>query len=201
MSVKCGNKTCPAENRHHETVADVRACFGQGPRTLDSVAAGQPLRVAPQRPVTTIPVQGTLHKGTFTVVFADNSRRTIKIRRQNKNANFRPGVMLVKYLSGPNNENDYTAFGEVVEENGRLVAVKIWKRYQDKAMIVEAVKVLCQDPQAAAKAYAQESDRCANCNHELTVPQGPKKENLNPYRDAGYGPDCGEEIFGGSVAA
>lgn len=216
MSVKCGNhKVHGRERVLHDTIADVRACFQQSsaPKTVPAPAPApapafrrQP-QAAPDRMATLlrqpgqIAISGILHKGYFTVTFEDGSRRTLRVRRQDKDAKFKPGTLLIGYLNGSNNEVDYQNVAEVREFNGQPVGVSIWMKHRDKTAIVEAIKVLCGDPQAAAKAYAQESDHCSNCNRPLTVPQGPKSQKLNPYRDDGYGPDCGEEILGGSVAA
>lgn len=143
-----------------------------------------------------IMVTGPLQKGYFTVTFDGGERRTLRLRRQDKDADFRPGQLLIGYLDGPNNEGDYQNVGEVREVDGKAVAVRIWYKHRNKTAVVEAIKVLCGDPLAAIKAYAEESGRCSHCNHLLTVPQGPRSQKLNPYRDRGLGPDCGEEILG-----
>lgn len=200
MSVKCGNRRVHGTEKdfYHETPADVFACFqggAQRPQAQPKSAS------APAELPHSISVKaGVLHKGYFTVVFEDGTRRTLRLRRQAKDDSFKPGVMLVSLLTGPDNTASYTNVGEVYENRGIARKVRVWRKHQQNELLLEAVRVLCGDPQAAAKAYAQESDRCSKCNHELTVPQGPKSQHLNPYRDDGYGPDCGEEILG-KVAA
>lgn len=198
MSVKCGNRQVHGpKGGYHASAAEVRQCFATPTGGYGPVAS-----VAPpaELPYSINVTQGTLHKGYFTVVFADGTRRTLRLRRQAKDASFRPGVMLVGLLTGSDNTGDYTSVGEVYERGGKAAKVKIWKKHRENRILTEAIRVLCGDPQAAAKAYAQESDRCSKCNHELTVPQGPKKDGFNPYRDAGYGPDCGDEVFGNAAA-
>lgn len=217
MSMKCGNHKVHGRKHdvHHENLAAVKACFmdagliktGPGRSPAPIAAPVVTAKVATDRMASLlrqpgqIEISGVLHKGYFTITFEDGSRRTLRLRRQDKDASFKPGVMLIGYLNGSNNEVDYLNVGEVREFNGQPVGVSIWVKHRVKTEIVEAIKVLCGDPQAAAKAYAQESDHCSNCNRPLTVPQGPKSQKLNPYRDAGYGPDCGEEILGAAQAA
>lgn len=213
MSMKCGNHKVHGRKHdvHHANAAEVRACFMNSYAATAAPATPAPAPVAPKpemdrmakllRGPGQIEVCGILHKGYFTVTFEDGSRRTLRVRRQDKDDKFKPGMLLIGYLNGSNNEVDYKNVAEVREFNGQPVGVSVWTKHRDSTVVVEAIKVLCGDPQAAAKAYAQESDRCCKCNHELTVPQGPKSQKLNPYRDAGYGPDCGEEILGGLRAA
>jgi hypothetical protein len=204
MSVKCGNHG-KGSQVHHESIAAVRACF----QNRYTASAPKPAS-APQRPAAPktpkpaprrqadllvrpgeIAVTGTLHEGYFTVVFEGGERRTLRVRRQAKNSAFKPGQLLVSYLDGSDNENDYQSVGEAREFDGKAVAVRIWYKHRSKEMIVEAVKVLCGDPQAAASAYAEESDNCSACNHVLTVPV-----EENPYRKYGLGPKCGPKHLG-----
>jgi hypothetical protein len=202
MSFTCGHCSSKTDKIKHETVAEVFAC-SQRPRTLQSVATGQQeVRVqpagttvrpaAPAKSSSAITVtQGVLHEGYFTVVFAEDDRITLRVRRQRSNAKFRPGDLLVSYLNGSNNEDDYVKFAGV-EETKQGTSLKVWRRFADNERLSEALKVLAGDPQAAAKAFAVESDHCSKCGLLLTVPQGPD----NPYRDQGYGPKCGADIFG-----
>jgi hypothetical protein len=208
MSFTCGHCSTRETKVRHETVAEVFTC-SQRPRTLQSIATGQQeLRVQPagttvrpvgygpeaaaRKPSSAITVtQGVLHQGYFTIVFDEGDRITIRVRKQRADASFRPGDMLVSYLNGSNNEDDYVKFGSV-EETKAGTHLKVWRRFADNERLTEALKVLAGDPQAAAKAFAVESDHCSKCNLLLTVPQGPD----NPYRDLGYGPKCGADIFG-----
>lgn len=122
----------------------------------------------------------TLMEGIFTVEFEDGTYRTIRVRRQAKDASFRPGQILLAYLSGPDNSNSYTGFGEANE----VGQVKIWFKHRDKKDLAQAVKVLLGDQAACAKAYARRSQKCSFCNLELTHP-----ESLN----AGWGKRCAEK--------
>jgi hypothetical protein len=199
--ITCGHCSTRETKVKHATAAEVRAC-SQRPRTLGNLASGQQeLRTqpadttvrpaaAPKTSALTV-AQGVLHQGYFTVVFAEDDRITLRVRRQRADARFRPGDMLVSYLNGSNNEDDYVKFASV-EETKQGTHLKVWKRFADTERLAEALKVLAGDPQAAAKAFAVESDHCSKCGLLLTVPQGPD----NPYRDQGYGPKCGADIFG-----
>jgi hypothetical protein len=200
--ITCGHCSTRETKVKHSTSAEVLAC-SQRSRTLGNLASGQQeLRTqpadttvrpaAPAKSSSAITVaQGVLHQGYFTVVFAEDDRVTLRVRRQRADARFRPGDMLVSYLNGSNNEDDYVKFASV-EETKQGTCLKVWRRFADNERLAEALKVLAGDPQAAAKAFAVESDHCSKCNLLLTVPQGPD----NPYRDAGYGPKCGADIFG-----
>jgi hypothetical protein len=207
MPFTCGHCSTRETKVKHDTAADVFAC-SQRPRTLQGLATGQQeLRTqpadttvrpagygpeaAPRKTSPAVTVGGILHEGYFTIVFAEDDRVTLRVRKQRANATFRPGDTLVSYLNGSNNEDDYVKFASV-ETNAKGTYLRVWKRFADNERLVEALKVLAEDPQAGAKAFAVESDHCSKCGLLLTVPQGPD----NPYRDAGYGPKCGADIFG-----
>jgi hypothetical protein len=96
---------------------------------------------------------------------------------QPDDADFMPGRQVISYLSGSNNDSDYTRFAHFLE-NGTVV---VWKKHQATESLREALKVLIASPQAAALAYAEESGCCARCGRTLTVPAS---------LHAGYGPDC-----------
>lgn len=117
--------------------------------------------------------------GRYTVVFEDGEYKTVKVSRQGKDADFMPGRALLSYLSGSDNDTDYTRFGHVDEQG----SVRIWKKHQGVKALSEAVKVLLGDPKAASKAYAAESGCCGVCGRTLTTP-----ESLA----AGIGPVCAE---------
>lgn len=119
--------------------------------------------------------------GRYTVVFETGEYKTVRVSRQNKDADFMPGRVLLSYLSGSDNDTDYTRFGHVDEQG----SVRIWKKHQGVASLSEAVKVLLGDPKAASKAYAAESGCCGVCGRTLTTP-----ESLA----AGIGPVCMEKV-------
>lgn len=118
--------------------------------------------------------------GRYTVIWGDHYK-TIRVRHQDEFDDFMPGKVLLSYLSGANNDRDYTRFGHV-DERGQ---VRIWKKHQGNETLREAVKVLLGDPQAASKAYAAESGCCGVCGRTLTTP-----ESLA----AGIGPECSKKV-------
>lgn len=142
-------------------------------------------------------------EGTYTIVFegGEHENRTLRVRRQSADDKFMPGVMLVGFLSGRDNENDFTNFGHVLGlEFEEIIApsdthrglyrgtptggggqVVMWKKHADNEALAEAVKVLVADPLAAAKAYGLRSKRCGICNRKLSVESSIK---------AGIGPVC-----------
>jgi hypothetical protein len=132
-------------------------------------APGQPVLI-----VATVP----LAEATHTVIFEDGDYQTIKIERQPEGDRFMPGKLIIRYLSGPDNTNNYTGYGNV-SEDGKTV--KIWRKHTANTKLVEATKVLVGDPKAAALAYAKASGNCYKCDRTLTTP-----ESLA----AGIGPVC-----------
>lgn len=145
----------------------------------------QGLKKTPRLPKKTAPVvvdqaPAPLMEGIFTVEFEDGTYKTLRVRRQGEDANFRPGQLLLAFLSGQDNVHSYTNFGEV-STTGQ---VKIWFKHRPNTVLAEAVKVLVGDQVACAKAYARHSAHCSFCNRPLTTP-----ESL----DAGYGRTCAEK--------
>lgn len=121
-----------------------------------------------------------LMEGVFTVEFEDGGYRTLRVRRQSEDSGFKPGAMVVAFLDGPDNDNNYTGFAHV-DEHGQ---VRIWKRFASNTVLAEAVKVLTGDQIACAKAFARRSTRCSFCRRPLTTP-----ESL----DAGWGEKCAQD--------
>jgi hypothetical protein len=117
--------------------------------------------------------------GRYTVQW-ENEYKTIRVSHQGEFDTFMPGRVLIGFLSGSDNDHDYTSFAHV-DESG---SVRIWKKHRDNHTLLEAVKVILGDPRAASKAYAQESGCCGVCGRTLTTP-----ESLA----AGIGPVCAEK--------
>jgi len=132
-----------------------------------------PVQPKPERP----PVNAPL--GTFTVVFDGDDYQTIRLKSP-RDGNF-AGRVLAEYMSGPDNELSFTAFGEVVGDE-----VRVWRRFADtpnKGRWVRAVYAVLTggERDAAGLRYALASNRCCRCNKTLTVPAS---------IHAGMGPDC-----------
>ncbi len=119
--------------------------------------------------------------GRYTVAW-DEHYKTLRVQTQDQFDDFMPGVTILKFLSGSNNDSDYTSFGHVDPRTGE---VKVWRKHQANPHLREAVKVLLGDPKAASQAYAIESDSCSRCGRTLTVPAS---------LHAGLGPECAKKV-------
>ena len=134
-----------------------------------------------------------LSDGTFTVIFTDDSYVTVKIKtdkdelRPDGSKNFFHNKKIISYLSGPDNEKNFTGFAHLDEDGG----LHVWKNYQylDGMAKYEAALMILSDTgiigQAqAGMAYALRSSRCWRCNKKLTVPTSLHQ---------GMGPDCAKK--------
>lgn len=141
-----------------------------------------PTQSAPEVSASATPVTAfKVPDGRYTVAW-DEHYKTLRVQTQDEFADFMPGVVILKYLSGSNNDHDYTSFGNVDARTGE---VRIWRKHQDNLVLREAVKVLLGDPKAASQAYAIESDSCSRCGRTLTVPAS---------LHAGLGPECAKKV-------
>lgn len=122
----------------------------------------------------------TVTKGYYTVAMEDGSHVTIRLRPHWEDDKAERGVLVAGYLSGSNNEADYTGFAFV---DGNRVTV--WGRFRtghERQKL--ALGILVADKSAAAvagKAYAMESSKCFVCNRTLTTPES---------IEHGIGPEC-----------
>jgi hypothetical protein len=129
-----------------------------------------PVRQEPAPSV--VRITGEIIEGTHTIVFEGGEYAgqhvTIEALYQGADENFMPGRMILSYLSGSDNEGDYTQFAHV-GENG---LINVWKKHRGNARLAEAVKVLAGDPRATMLAYGRMSRRCgkAGCGRKLTHP-------------------------------
>lgn len=120
--------------------------------------------------------------GTFTVVDGDDYE-TIRIKAGTGNFE---GKFVASYLSGSDNETDYTGFAFI----GTDGSVNVWKKFktaEGKVSPAMASKVLAVSvvlfggADDAREAYAMRSGRCSRCNRKLTVPASLHR---------GMGPEC-----------
>ena len=113
-------------------------------------------------------VNASIPNGTYTVVFNDE-RRTLRLRSADWAKDLPPGSQVAEFLSGADNESDYTGFAFIVKGKPR-----VWKRFRSDQLIVTALHALLdQDEEGVKEAgyrYALESSRCYRCNRTLTVP-------------------------------
>lgn len=107
---------------------------------------------------------------------------TVRIKRPGANSNWH-GKVLVEFLSGSDNDHDFTAFGELTPGG-----VRVWGRFKDSpraGVYAQAVEVVVNGTrdarEAAGLAYAMASGNCYRCGRTLTVPASIHR---------GLGPDC-----------
>ena len=141
--------------------------------------AGEPAAQAPQAPAAES-VAFSVPDGRYTIIWEDGYK-TIRVSHQGEFDEFMPGRAILSFLSGSDNDRDYTSFAHV-DERGQ---VRVWKRHQGNERLREAVKVLLGDPKAASQAYARESGCCGICNRSLTTPESIA---------AGIGPECAKKV-------
>jgi hypothetical protein len=126
----------------------------------------------------------TVADATYTVQTSETKWYTVKIETV-ETGKF-AGKRIASFLSGPDNETDFTGFAFVNEDG----TVSTWKRFRTPEILPyqDALNTVIGHPVAAAdfrEAYAKVSGRCARCGRKLTVPA-----SLN----RGLGPDCAEKM-------
>lgn len=126
------------------------------------------------------PVTSGVGDGYYTIIRPDGSYRTLRLRTQDEDEQFMPGKQIIGYLSGSNNDRDYTNFGHI---DGDFV--RVWKRFQYDSSLMSDSQILLGDSDKAREAYALESGRCSRCNRTLTRP-----ESIT----GGLGPECAKMI-------
>jgi hypothetical protein len=134
---------------------------------------------------TSVRVARKIHDGFFTVTFNDErAHRTLRIETVENGA--LAGKRIMSYLSGSDNESDYTSFA-FVDDN----RVTFWKKFvntHSEAVIEsleDAIEILFENVSKATLGYALESSRCARCNRTLTVPASIHN---------GFGPECAKKV-------
>lgn len=111
--------------------------------------------------------------GTYTAVFADGSRTTIRVAAEK----WCDGKVVASVMTGPDNEWSFTGVGFL----GGDLQVRTWSRLQGTPLerrllaaleVVKANTVSAKEAfLAEADAYALRSGRCIRCAHKLTVPR------------------------------
>lgn len=147
-----------------------------------------PITPRPQtRPVeASTPVSFDAPLGTYTVVGLPGAGGkdyvTVRIKTPGANSNWH-GKVLVEFLSGADNERDFTAFGELT-----AAGVHVWGRFRNNVRIgvyAQAVETItggtADERNEAGLAYALQSGNCYRCGRTLTVPASIHR---------GLGPDC-----------
>jgi|GEM_PF-6204379 len=163
-----------AEVLRRWSLAIVKAATPIAPVTLADYAD------APSTPA--IETTRTVAQGYYTVAFPDGSHVTLRVRQWNGKAS---GHMVLSYLSGSNNEQDYTGMGDI-QPNGTL---RYWRNYangyeRQKAAVAILFGATSEELAKYGEAYAMESGQCCRCGRTLTVPA-----SLN----RGMGPECAKK--------
>jgi hypothetical protein len=117
----------------------------------------------------------------FTVIFNDDLNDYVTLRLKDCAFDDMPeGTQIAEYLSGPDNEQDYTGFAFVLGD-----VIRVWKRFNHESRPVIALKALLQsdDFYKYGEAYAKVSGNCFRCGRTLTVP-------ISLHR--GLGPVCAQ---------
>lgn len=129
--------------------------------------------VVPETPWKSEP-EPVILDGIYTIESAEG-HRTLRLRTQDADDEFAPGEQVIAFLSGPDNEHDYTGFGFI--KGGQL---KRWKRFATNAALLRDAEALLADPSGALKAA-----HCARCHRKLTRPS-----SIN----AMIGPECSRKL-------
>lgn len=106
--------------------------------------------------------------------------RTFRLRTQGAGEDFAPGRQVIAYLSGSDNDSDYTGFG-FVESTERGYVVRVWKRFKGNHALVRDASLFLGAPDAALQ-----SAHCFRCHRTLTVPAS---------IHAGLGPECAKKAL------
>jgi hypothetical protein len=123
--------------------------------------------------------------GYYTIIFGDGrANRTLRVNTQADDDSFAPGKQIVGFLSGSDNENDYTGFAFIAARKDGSPYTAVWSRFKDNADLGDALRVLVGDPRAAAIAYGLLSGKCSRCHRTLTVQSS---------IEAGIGPVCAQK--------
>jgi len=125
-----------------------------------------------------------IHLGTFTVVYPNDTHRTLRLRRQPVDHTFAPGEVIAMYLRGADNTRDYEGFAFVKPSPTRIA---MWRRFYDNIDLREALAVVLRQPHETGLAYALRSSNCWRCNRTLTVPASVHR---------GLGPICARVVAG-----
>ena len=129
---------------------------------------------------TNFQLSSDIENGFYTIVYPSGEHRTLRVKTP-RNGNF-AGKKMVGFLSGCNNESDYTFFAFIVGAN-----LKFWRNFANSAgetkvtRMASAVSKIAADLTGTGLAYALRSGNCFRCNRLLTNPESIL---------TGLGPDC-----------
>lgn len=121
--------------------------------------------------------------GFYTMVRADGSHVTFRIRTQGEGESFAPNKRIIATLTGSDNESSYTGWGFV----NPIGTISVWNKMASKVGDWQslAFALVTGDWKSAGLQYATESGNCYVCNRRLTTP-----ESIS----AGIGPVCAGKV-------
>ncbi|MFD7835618.1 DUF6011 domain-containing protein [Streptomyces sp. NPDC059761] len=145
----------------------VRHVPGKCPASSAAIAP-LPRQVPVEKPGD-VPSATAVLTGYFTAQFGDDQSDyvTLRIRRQPEDSTFKPGELIISYLRGRNNEDDYTKFANV-DSQGRP---RVWKSYVENSRLNAALAAVLGDQRGAGETWARASKRCWRCGRLLTTPE------------------------------
>lgn len=140
----------------------------------------QVARTAAKPSVEPVPAVPPLPIGTFTLELP-SGHRTFRTQVQAADADFAPGEVIISFLSGSDNESDFTGFAFVkgTPESPRLT---VWKRFQESEELLAHAELLLSDPFADSVLLAK---NCMACGRKLTRPSSVH---------ANIGPECAKRF-------
>lgn len=126
--------------------------------------------------------------GIYTICYPNGEHRTIRVKAWEKALKpDSPSVpLIVGFLSGSDNEENYTYVGFLREDN----RINFWKSFRSGGAFridrfQRAVDIVAGDTAKAGLAYALHSSKCYRCNRTLTVPTSIHN---------GLGPECAKKV-------
>lgn len=139
-------------------------------------------------PASAEPLTSVVHNGTYTIVLNEaGDYRTIRLSDVPESMGKPKGMQIAAYLSGPDNEANYTGFAFVTGDS-----FHIWKAFKDvkanNTLAHALITLLNANTETRSEygyAYAVESGRCYHCGRKLTVPASIHK---------GLGPKCAAQL-------
>src|SRR5262245_90304 len=131
--------------------------------------------------------------GYFTLQYSNGEHRTLRVELADDNFfSYFKGQLIVGYLQGSDNVNDYRWIGRV-DDKGELhlfSKVRAFESPERIARFRRAFEILNAGVEQAGQTYARQSGNCWRCGRLLT----------NPERlDTGIGPVCAKR-FGVAAA-
>jgi Family of unknown function (DUF6011) len=154
---------------------------GKLPQTYAQMKAASETTASPE---VNAPVAPACKNGTYTIVLDESGKyRTLRLVDCPEKFNKPVGTQIAQYLSGADNESNYTGFAFV---SGTKYG--IWGKHKANAELARALGVLVNADKEAqidmGHAYALESGNCFICGRKLTVPASINR---------GMGPICAEK--------